>query len=71
MTAVCLIAAPDGKCKAQNAGNQADMRSQRPLFSITMVLQLFDIVDQAVQLPLRVNLPLPARREAIQPFVGP
>jgi hypothetical protein len=71
MTAVCPIAAPDGKSKAKNAGNQANMRSQRPLFSITMVRQLLNIMDQAVQLPLRINLPLSAQREAIQALVGP
>lgn len=36
---------------------------------IPMMGELFDVVDQAEELPLPIDFGLPAQREAIEPFV--
>ena len=40
-------------------------------FAVSMMRQLLDIVNQAVQVPLRIHLRLRSQREAIQAFVVP
>ena len=41
------------------------------LFPISMMRQLFDIVNQAVEIPLRVHLALSSQGEPIESFVVP
>jgi hypothetical protein len=41
------------------------------LFTISMMRQLLDIVNQTVEIPLRVHFALGSQGEAVQPFVVP
>ena len=42
-----------------------------PTHRIPMMRQLFDVMDEAIELPLRINLLLASQRKAVEPFVVP
>ncbi len=50
---------------------QASPSACLPLRPVTVVRQLLDVVHHAVELPLRIDFPASAQREAIEPFVVP
>lgn len=58
-----------GRCPARSKWR----RSLTPayLIRVSVVPELFDVVHQAVQLPLSIHLLPPAQREAGEPFVVP